>query len=103
MQRVVTGDNLRVADRQRAAAISRYEAARLAHQQATGSGVPRREIAFPETVIAAGSDPREVERGRAEPANSGNLRAYARQAPGPFIEVAMPVIGNARGDQRFPS
>ena len=49
------------------------EAARLAHHQEPGRHVPGREIALPERIEAAGGDPGEIERGRAEPAQPRDL------------------------------
>src|SRR5688500_17507523 len=101
MQLVVAGDDLRVADRQRAAAVIGDEAARFAHQQAARGSVPRLEIAFPEPVVAPGGNPREVERGRTEAADAGDLRADRGENPRPFAEIAMTLVGNAGSDQRF--
>ena len=50
------------------------EAARLADQQDAGGDVPEVEILLPEAVEAAGGDPGEIERGRAEAADAGDFR-----------------------------
>jgi len=61
-------------DRLRTAAIVRDEPARLAHQEAAGGRIPRLKRTFPEPVIAARCHPSEIERRRAEPADTRNAR-----------------------------
>ena len=99
MQCVVASEHFGVADRLRAAAQVGDEAARLAHQQAAGGGVPRLEAAFPEAVEAPGGDPGEIERGGAETADSRDLRRERSVDRGPFGGIAGTGEGNARGDQ----
>src|SRR6478752_2936952 len=101
MKLVVPRDDLLGADRQRAPAIVADEAARLAHQQAARGGVPRLQVAFPESVVPPGSDPREIERGGAEAANAGDLRADGTEDSRPFGEVAVRLVRNAGRDQRL--
>src|SRR5690606_3168744 len=69
------------------------------HQEATRCCIPRIEIAFPEPVIPASRDPREVQRGRPEPPNARDLRPNGAENPGPFLEIAMALVGNTGGDQ----
>ena len=49
------------------------EPAGLAHQQNARGDVPARQAVFPESVIAAGRDIGEIERGRAEAPDAGDL------------------------------
>ena len=65
---VVAGGNVAGRDRRFAAVEIGDEAAGLAHQQHAGRHVPRRKVALPVRIEAAGRDPGEVERGCAEAA-----------------------------------
>src|SRR5688572_27409887 len=100
MELVVSGDDLLGANRLRAAAVVGYEATRFAHEQAAGSRVPRLQMAFPEPVESPGSHPGKVERGRAEAANSRDLRPDGREDSRPFGKIPVRVVGNAGGNQR---
>src|SRR5690606_5375053 len=57
--------------------------------------------AFPETVETPSGDPREIERGRAEPANPGDLRAEGRQDPRPLVKIPVRLVRDAGRDQRL--
>src|SRR5690349_18605554 len=46
----------------------------LTHQQNAGGQIPALQPQLPISVVAAGSDPGEVERRRTEPADAGDLR-----------------------------
>src|SRR3546814_16347220 len=70
---VVGGEEFVAFDHPVAAAKIGDEAARLAHQQDAGGDIPFLQILFPESVVAAGGDPGEVERGGAETADPGDF------------------------------
>ena len=93
MQRIVAGEDFNIADRLRTAAEIADEAARLAHQQAARSGVPRLKIGFPEPVEPSGGDPRKVERSGPEPADASDLRPDGFVNPAPSRGFAVPLVG----------
>ena len=58
------------------------KAAGLADQQNARSKIPTLQSKFPITVITAGGDPGEVERGGTEPTNAGDLGHKLRKGAG---------------------
>ena len=98
---VVGGEDLAVGEAGIAAAEIGDEAARLAHQHDAGGDVPELEVLLPEAVEAAGGDPGEIERGRAEAADAGDLGRDRVEDLVEAAEIAMRLVGDAGGDQRF--
>src|SRR3546814_14581515 len=65
------------------------ETARFPHQQHTRRHVPRLEITFPETFIAACRHMGQIKRSRAEAANASHLTSNCTKYPGPLRPTAM--------------
>ena len=76
------------------------EAAGLAHQEEAGGDVPRREVALPIGVEAAGRDPGEIERRRAEAAQARDLRLHRGNLLAEQREVAAAEMRQPAGDDR---
>ena len=66
-----------------------------------GGDVPELEILLPEAVEAAGRDPGEIERGRAEAADAGDFGRDRVEDLVEAVEIAMALVGHAGGDQRI--
>src|SRR5687767_14930606 len=98
MQLVVRRQHLALGQRRVGAAIVGDEAARLAHQEDARGDVPELEILLPEAVIAPRRDPGEVERGRAEAADSGDLRTDRVEDLLEAVEMAVALPRHAGGD-----
>src|SRR3546814_11903436 len=62
--------------------------------------VPRLEITFPETFIAACRHMGQIKRSRADAANASHLTSNCTKYPGPLRHIAMSEKRNARGDKR---
>ncbi len=101
MQHVIGRQHLISMDRCRAPAEIGYEPARLAHQQASGCGVPFRQAAFPEPVKPALRDVSQIKRGGAEPANTRNLWANRAENAAPFGKVTVSEERHPGGHQRI--
>jgi hypothetical protein len=69
------------------------DAARLAHEQRPGRDVVRREVQLPKAVETSGGDVREVDCGRAHPADLARLEEKG-------LEVAEVVVGEFRAPVR---
>ena len=77
------------------------EAAGFAHQEHAGGEVPRRKVALPIGVEAAGGDPGEIERRRAEAAQPGEVLLRGGDLPAGEGEIAAPVMRQPAGDDRI--
>jgi hypothetical protein len=100
MKLVVGGEDLAGGEAGIAAAIVGDEAARLAHQDDARGDVPELEVLFPKSVEAAGRDPGEIERRRAEAADAGDLGRDRVEDAVEAADVAVRLIGDTGGDQR---
>ena len=57
-------------------------AAGFPHDQKASAIIPLLQAQFPKSIVAAGGDPGEIERGGAEAADAGDLRHQAAQGAG---------------------
>ena len=73
MHGLVAGDDVACGEHRVAAVGIADEAAGFAHQEHAGGEVPRREVALPIGIEAAGGDPGEIERRGAEAAQAGEV------------------------------
>src|SRR3546814_17340516 len=65
------------------------ETARFPHQQHTRRHVPRLEITFTETFIAACRHMGQIKRSRAEAANATHLNSNSHKNTGPLRQIAL--------------
>src|SRR5690606_2075022 len=101
MQVAIGGKHLPLGDARLATPEIGDEAAGLPHQNDARGDVPELKVLLPETVITAGRDPGEIERGRAEAANSGHFRRDGAEDLLEAIQIAMPLERRAGRNQRF--
>src|SRR6218665_3075391 len=101
MDRRAPRNKFAACDRTVAAAEIADEPTRSAHEQHTGSNVPDFEVAFPEAVVTARSNPCEVKARGAKAADTGNFRRYRTENTAPLRHIAMTHVRNARRDQAF--
>ena len=78
-----------------------HESAGLAHQQDAGRHVPRRQVALPVGVDATGRDPGEIERRRAEAAQSGDLLLDHLELLAEQREIAAAAVRQSAGKHRI--
>ena len=93
------GDHLSAVQEVAVAGEIADEPARFLDQQAAGRDVPRVEADLPEAVVEAGGDVREIERGRAGPAQAGRLLDHRLHHPEVRVEIAAVAKREAGADE----
>src|SRR5581483_4614179 len=78
------------------------KAAGLAYQQRARRQIPRRQIALPISVEAAGRDPGEIERRRAIAAQSGEGLLRGGDLVPRKREITTAIMRQSAGDDRVP-
>ena len=97
---LVAGDDVAAGEHGVAAVEIGDEAAGLAHQDDAGRHVPGREAALPVGVEAAGRDPGEIERGRAEAAQARDLVLHGGRSRGGRARDRRGRVRQPAGDDR---
>src|SRR6516162_507861 len=76
------------------------KSAGFAYQQESSSDIPRRDVALPIGIDAAGRDPGEVKGGRSKPAQPGNLVRNGLKLTAEEREVAASAVRQPAGKHR---